>query len=334
MAVTINDVARLAGVSVSTVSRAVNTPDRVNAATLDKVRRAAAELGYTPNQAARALRDGKTGSLGLVIPDIANPFFPPILKAMQERARRQGYTVLVADGHEREADERDTLSTIARKVDGLVVWAPVLPDTALSELAGQLPVVLVNREVEGVTEIHIDLTDGVAQAAEHLEAYGHTHCLFINANGQRSDESRPKSIRETLDAHGMSFVEVGPYEPRFETGVLAAPLIRSHGATAVLAHNDLVAMGVLHQLAVLGVSVPDEVSVVGIDDTLLASVSTPSLTTVRISPDEVAATTVDRLVALIERRESPGDRITVGSRLIPRGTTRPAPTAPVSTTSH
>lgn len=324
MAVTIGEVAKAAGVSVSTVSRALNTPDLVNAATRQRVLEASERLGYAPNPAARSLRDGRTESLGLLIPDITNPFFPPIFKAMQERARRQGYTLLVADSDEREADELETIAAISKKVDGLVLWASVLPEDRLAELAERMPVVLVNRQVQGVSEVHVSLTDGLAQAAEHLKAYGHQRCVFVDGNGNRPDQSRSKSIRAAFDAHDLSLVEIGPYEARFETGVHAAPLVLAHQATAVLAHNDLVAMGVLHQLAALGAAVPGDVSVVGIDDTLLASVSTPSLTTIRIDPDEIAGRAIDLLIRLVHGREPATPVVQVGSRLIPRGTTGPA----------
>ncbi len=324
MAVTIGAVAKAAGVSVSTVSRALNTPDLVNAVTRERVVAAADRLGYSPNPAARSLRDGRTETLGLLIPDITNPFFPPIFKAMQERARRQGYTLLVADSDEREADELETIAAVSKKVDGLVLWASMLTEDRLAELAGRTPLVLVNRQVPGVCEVHVSLSDGIAQAAEHLKAYGHQRCVFVDGNGNRPDQSRSKSIREAFDAHGLSLVEIGPYEPRFETGVHAAPLVLAHGATAVLAHNDLVAMGVLHQLAALGASVPGDISVVGIDDTLLASVSTPSLTTIRIDPDEVASLAIDLLIGLVHERPPAAQVVQVGSRLIPRGTTGPA----------
>lgn len=324
MAVTIGAVAKAAGVSVSTVSRALNTPDLVNATTRQRVVAAAEKLGYTPNQAARSLREGRTETLGLLIPDITNPFFPPIFKAMQERAKRLGYTLLVADSDEREADELETIAAVSKKVDGLVLWASMLPEDRLAELAERMPVVLVNRQVPGVSEVHVSLTDGMAQAAEHLKAYGHQRCVFVDGNGNRPDQSRSKSIRAAFDAHGLSLIEIGPYEPRFETGVHAAPLVLAHQATAVLAHNDLVAMGVLHQLAALGAAVPGDVSVVGIDDTLLASVSTPSLTTIRIDPDEIASRAVDLLIGLVHEREPATPVVQVGSRLIPRGTTGPA----------
>ena len=325
MTVTIREVAEAAGVSVSTVSRAFTAPDQVKPLTLKRVLEAAAALGYAANPAARSLRGGGTGTLGLIIPDIANPFFPPIIKAMQSRARRLGYTVLMADCDEQEADEIETIASVSKRVDGLVLWASTLSETRLRELAGRIPVVVVNRDVPEVSEVRISLAAGISQAAEHLRAYGHRKCVFINAS--RPELARGKSIHDSFEAADLSLTEIGPYEPRFETGVHAAPLILAHNATAVLAHNDLVALGVLHQLANLGASVPGDVSVIGIDDTLLASVSTPSLTTIRISPDELAVRSVELLTEAIAGRQSgvPARVVEVGSRLVPRASTGPAP---------
>ncbi|MFI9554927.1 LacI family DNA-binding transcriptional regulator [Nonomuraea endophytica] len=322
MAVTIKEVASAAGVSVSTVSRAFTAPDQVQPQTLQRILDAAAKLGYAPNPAARSLRGGRTGSLGLIIPDINNPFFPPIFKAMQARARRQGYTILAADTDEREFDELETIATVSKRVDGLVLWASMLGEDRLRELAAEIPLVLVNRHVEGIPELRISLTAGISQAAEHLKAYGHTRCVFVN--GSRPELERGKSIRESFEAHELSLAELGPYEPRFETGVHAATLVASGDATAVIAHNDLVALGVLHQLAKLDVKVPGAVSVIGIDDTLLAATSTPSLTTIRISADEVATQAADLLIDTIAGRGA-GRVVEIGSRLIPRASTGPAP---------
>lgn len=325
MAVTVRELAAAAGVSPSTVSRVFTAPDQVKERTRKRVLQTADRLGYTPDPAARPVRSGsRTESLGLIIPDIANPFFPPIVKAMQARARQQGYTLLVADSDEREADELDTIAAISKKVDGLVLWASTLPEPRLQELAAELPLVLVNRQVPGIPELHISLTAGITQAAEHLRALGHSRCVFINCS--RPEQSRGKSIRETFDAHDLSVLELGPYEPRFETGVHAATLIVAHQATAVVAHNDLVALGVLHQLANLGVEVPRQVSVIGIDDTLLATTSTPALTTIRISPQQIATDATDLLVEAITSTEgTTGTRVVeIGSRLIPRSSTGPA----------
>lgn len=300
MAVTIREVASAAGVSVSTVSRAFTAPDQVQPKTRQRILDAAARLGYSANPAARSLRGGGTGTLGLIVPDIANPFFPPIIKAMQARARHLGYTVLVADSDEREADELAAIAAVSKRVDGLILWASTLTEDRLHELAARMPLVVVNRHVPGIPEVRISLSAGIAQAAEQLKAYGHRRCVFINAS--RPELSRGKSIQESFEALDLSLSELGPYEPRFETGVHAATLVAAHEATAVIAHNDLVALGVLHQMANLGMSVPRDVSVIGIDDTLLASVSTPGLTTIRIDPEEIATRAGDLLIETIARQ--------------------------------
>jgi LacI family transcriptional regulator len=329
MRVTVRELAAAAGVSPSTVSRVFTAPEQVKERTRARVLEVADQLGYTPDLAARPLRGDRTETLGLILPDITNPFFPPIFKAMQARARRQGYTLLVADCDEREADELETIEALSAKVDGLILWASTLPEPRLRELAEELPVVLVNRRVPGISELDISLTAGITQAAEHLRALGHTNCVFVNCS--RPEHSRGKAIRETFDAHDLSVLELGPYEPRFETGVHAATLVMSHQATAVVAHNDLVALGVLHQLHNLGVDVPGQVSVIGIDDTLLATTCTPPLTTIRISPEQVATHATDLLVEAITSQAGTapaGPRVVeVGTRLIPRASTGPAPTA-------
>lgn len=158
MAVTIREVASAAGVSVSTVSRAFTAPDQVQPKTRQRILDAAAKLGYSANPAARSLRGGGTGTLGLIVPDIANPFFPPIIKAMQARARHLGYTVLVADSDEREADELAAIAAVSKRVDGLVLWASTLTEDRLHELAARMPLVVVNRHVPGIPEVRISLS--------------------------------------------------------------------------------------------------------------------------------------------------------------------------------
>lgn len=323
MAATITEVARRAQVSASTVSRAINSPELVSDETRRRVLEAASALGYSASPAARSLRDRRTGSLGLVVTDMANPFFPPILKAMQARVRRQGYTLLVADSDEHEADEAETIGTLSKQVDGLILWASTLSDDALARLAAEIPLVLVNREVPGVAEVRIALGGGLHQAAEHLRALGHERCAFINC--ARPELQRGKSIHEAFDDVGLTLVELGPYKPQFETGLHAAPLVTANGATAVIAHNDLVAMGVLHQFHALGVDVPRDVSVVGIDDTLLSQVATPSLTTIAIPADELAARALDTLTDLVHDHDRPAALVEVGTHLVPRRSTGPAP---------
>ncbi|MFC6355541.1 LacI family DNA-binding transcriptional regulator [Luethyella okanaganae] len=323
MTVTIREVAAEAGTSLSTVSRVFSNPDAVNATTRGRVLKTASRLGYQPNAAARSLRGGRTGSLGLIIPDIANPFFPPVMKAIQGKARRLGYTVLVADSNERPNEEFEAIEALRPRVDGLILWASTLQEEKIIELAARIPIILVNREVAGIPQVQISLSAGVRQAVEHLKAYGHESCAFITCSQPGSN--REVSIRRELEEAGIRVVEFGPYEARFETGLHAAPLVLADGATAVIAHNDLVALGLLQQFAALGIRVPEDVSVIGIDDTILAATSSPGLATVRIDPNDIAEAASDLLLGIIGRtaQVSPAEVITVGTRLVPRASSGP-----------
>lgn len=314
MPITIRDVAEAASTSLSTVSRAFSKPDSVSRATRERVLAAADELGYRPNELARSLRGGATGTIGLVIPDLVNPFFPPIVKAIQLRERRAGRTVLTADGGERADEEHEAIEALISRVDGLILWAPVLDDGEIRRYAEQVPVVLVNRDVESVASIHVDLSAGLRQAAEHLRAYGHRTCAYVTC--AQPGSRRGAEALEAIASAGIDGIELGPYAPVFETGLHAAPLVLAQGATAVIAHNDLVALGLLQQFAALGVSVPGDVSVVGIDDTILAATATPGLSTVRIDPEAIAASATDRLHAVISGTDA--EAPAVGTRFVPR----------------
>ena len=147
MAVTIRDVARAAQVSASTVCRALATPELVRPATRERVQRAAEELGYRPNRAARSLITGRTGNFGLIVPDLANPFFPGVVKGMQARAREADHAVFIADTDEDAAVEADLVRALAKQVDGIVLCSPRMSEDDLRSVPGKTPLVLLARRV-------------------------------------------------------------------------------------------------------------------------------------------------------------------------------------------
>lgn len=327
MAVTITDVATVAGLSVSTVSRALSQAGEVAPATRDRVQQIADDLGYRPNPAARSLRAGRRGSVALVVPDLANPFFGPVTKAIRSRLQRAGTTLLLGDSDERPAEERAATQALRGQVDALVLWASTLDDAELQKLAGSLPVVLVNREVPGLATVRIDLGPGITQAVEHLVALGHRRCAFVNCSQRPSH--RDETIRAAAASGGLELVELGPYHPDVDAGRHAAALIHARGeVTAVLGHNDLVALGMLQHLQEKGSRVPADLSVISIDDTILAASASPSLSTVRIDPVVVADAVADLLTALTDPNRSSDTRpagIGVTTRFVPRQSSGPAP---------
>jgi DNA-binding LacI/PurR family transcriptional regulator len=280
--VTIRQVASVAGVSPSTVSRVFSRPDLVAHRTRQRVMDAAHRLGYTPNPVARSLARGCTGNLGIVVPDIGNAFLALTVKAVQARARPDGYALFVADCDDQVQDDERIVRAMVPRVDGLLLAYPLMSDETLAEIAALTPVVVMNRELADVPSVLIDTTPGARQAVEHLHALGHRDVVYLAGSDGYSNTCRLRGFQETTRRLGMTAAVLGPFEPRVSAGVRAADLVLAGSATAVLAYNDEVAVGVINRLADRGVRVPGDVSVVGFDGAALADVATPRLTTVRL----------------------------------------------------
>ena len=298
MPVTIHDVARRAQVSASTVSRALSASHLVRGTTRERVLAAVRELGYQPNPAAQTLITGRTGNIGIVVPDLANPFYTGVLKGVQARARQSGYAVLFGDSEEDAAAEEDLVRTMGRQVDGVIVCAPFASDIQLRKLADTTTLTLLNKRLRGVPAVLMDSAGGMRQVVAHLAALGHRRCAYLNGpHNAWSNRERRRGLRSAAARNRMAVVEFGPFEPKFEGGVQAADLALASGATAVIAYNDLMALGVLSRLADRGVAVPQEVSVVGFDNLLYAAVCAPPLTTVAMPMEAGGRVAVDLLLA-------------------------------------
>ncbi|MFF1263796.1 LacI family transcriptional regulator [Streptomyces sp. NBC_01280] len=329
MTASAEDVAAEAGVSPSTVSRCFASPEQVRPDTRERVLAAAARLGYTPSRVARSLALGRTRTLGLIVPDIANPFFAVVAKAVQARARRKDYAVFLADTDEDPDDEYELALTLARQVDGLLLVAPRMDTERLDEIIQQVPSVIANRRVPGVPTVVMPTADGLRQAVAHLHALGHRHlALVLGARDSWSSEQRGHAVREACEELGLKISEFGPHEPKFHTGAQVADLALASGATAVVAHNDLLALGILSRLSERGVRVPQDLSLVGVDDILLAATSTPALTSVRLPLDALGEQSVNLLLRRIEGggpQSADPQQVVLDSELIVRRSTGPAP---------
>jgi LacI family transcriptional regulator len=191
MAIAIRDVARACGVHVSTASRAFSAPHLVSAATRARVLAVAKELGYRPNHAARALTTGRTYNIGLIVADIANPYFPPMIKAAQERARQQEYHVYIADTGEDADSEEGLVRSLAKQVDGILLGSPRISNQLIAEMHADIPLVVVNRQVSGVPAVTMSVERGIRQAVTHLADLGHERLAFL-AGPVRSWTNREK----------------------------------------------------------------------------------------------------------------------------------------------
>lgn len=325
---TIRDVAAQAGVSAATVSRVFSRPESVTVETRRRVLTAADALRYSPHPVARSLARGTTGNLGLVVPDIAVAFCAVVTKAVSQRARRDGFALFVADSDEPRTwavtDGLRSAHAMAKQVDGLLLLSPTTADDDLRALASEVPLVVINRDLDGVPAVLMPSADSAVTAVEHLHALGHRRLAYLAGPDNYSNRARVKAFTRTCVRLGVPGVVMGPFTPTFSGGARAADLVLADGATGVVAYNDDVASGVISRLADRDVPVPARCSVVGFDDTALASMITPRLTTVRLPMAEAGEIAVGLLVDVL-RGEPPRGPVELPAELIVRGSTGPAP---------
>jgi Transcriptional regulators len=329
---TIRDVARACGVHVSTVSRTFTAPNLVNPETRSRVLAVAEQLGYRPNKAARALITGRTTNLGLIVADITNPYFPPMIKAAQSQARLHDHHVFVADTDENPAVEEELVRTLAAQVDGILLCSPRMSTRALSTLAQEVPIVVVNRSVAGIPAVLMDLASGARNAIDHLADLGHREVAYVGgpAASWTNRELRRAAVA-AAKARRIRLHQLGPFPPNHAGGVAAASAVRETPATGVLAFNDIVAIGLLESLREAGVSVPGQVSLIGVDDIPQAEIV--RLTTIATPTDTAGRAAVDMLLARAaagRRGDAPADPEALANRWLPttlvvRESTGPAP---------
>ncbi|MGN6752852.1 MAG: LacI family DNA-binding transcriptional regulator [Intrasporangium sp.] len=323
--VTIRDVAKAAGVSPSTVSRCFTQPEIVEAATRERVLRIATHLDYRPNRAARGLITGRTGNLGLLLPDLANPFFPSIVKGIQHQAHLSEYQVFVVDTNEDPTVELGLVRSLAKQVDGMILCSPRMRPAELAEAATISPSVLVHRRAGSLPSVTIDNGDAMDQAVDHLAALGHQHIGFVSGPRRSwSGRQRLTGIHKAVAAHGISLDEIGHFAPTFDGGVAAAEGVLLSGVSAVVTYNDLIGLGLLSALRDRGVDVPGDISIVGVDDIPMSAMVQPALTTLSVPKEPSGRLAVDLMLRVLDRPSSrvpPAESLTC--QLIVRQTTAP-----------
>lgn len=322
---TIEQVARAAGVARSTVSRAFSRPGMLSPQTVAHVMEVAARLGYAPNQVARALSTGRYGNIALIVPDVANPFFPPLIRAAEARADAAGLCVFLGDSDENPAREERLTGKMAAQVDGFVLASSRLAEDAVRALRGRRPVVLVNRDIEGLDRVLIDSAPGAAAAVRHLQALGHRRIAYIGGPPSSwSNQQRRSAVLRTAEELGVEAVEVAAERPSYEGGMAAASAVLASRTTSAIAFDDLVAQGLLAGLAGLGVEVPAAFSVIGCDDVLGAR-TYPPLTTISSRSNDAGRAAIEMLLAQIESGSFPGTAQRLATELIVRATTAVPP---------
>jgi LacI family transcriptional regulator len=311
----IRDVADLAGVSISTVSNALNRPERVSDELIERVRTASDRLGYIPLHAARQLRIGRSGLLGMTVINISNPFFADMVAGAEEAAAAAGFSVLVANSGDDAAAERGHLELFERvQVEGVLV-SPFGPMTTWQERLRRrnVPVVLVDAADDGdaLPSVSFDDVAGGRLAAEHLIATGRRRLAFVGARDEvRQVRERLEGARQAVDAHADVTLE-----PFWTSGATSQrglafgdeiadrhPEDRPDG---IVASNDHLAMGLLHGLTSRGVRVPEDIAVVGYDDIEFARLAVVPLTSVRQPAREMGRAAAEMLIARISDADAP-----------------------------
>ncbi|AEG15214.1 LacI family transcriptional regulator [Desulfofundulus sp. TPOSR] len=289
MTVTIKDIARKAGVSYATVSRALNNRPEVSEKTRREIQRLAAEMGYKPNAIARGLVTRETLTLGLVIPDITNPFFPEVARGVEEAASEAGYSVFLCNTNWDVDKERTYIELLEEKrVDGLILASVTEDEGYLAELLSRkTPVVLINRILDQVDTnyVAIDNVKGAQQAVEHLISLGHRRIAYVGGlEHVESTTERLHGYRLALAINNIPFeeelVRYGSFKKESGYENALSLLSLPEPPTAIFAANDILALGVIQAIKERGLKVPENVAVVGFDDIPFAAYAEVNLTTV------------------------------------------------------
>jgi LacI family transcriptional regulator len=311
---TIKDVARLAGVSVATVSRVINHSPKASESSREAVMSAMEQLQYHPNANARALAQQSTETLGLIVSDVSDPFFGAMVKAVEQVAYATGNFLLIGNGYHNEEKERKAIEQLIRhRCDALVVHAKMLPDSELQDLMQQIPgMVLINRIVPGFEQRCIALDDhaGGFQATRHLIQSGHQRIAIICSNHTISDATdRLQGYLDALKEHHLPVDErlIAYGEPDEIGGETAMTDLLGQGRnfTAITCYNDSMAAGALSVLSDNSIDVPGEVSLIGFDDVLISRYLRPRLTTIRYPIVAMATQAAQLALALANQQPLP-----------------------------
>jgi len=331
----ITEVARQAQVSTATVSRALNGVRTVDPVLVRRVRRAAAELGYFPNKQARALVKGTSRILGIIVPEITNPFFPAVVQSFEDVAVAHDYEVLLTSTISDPARiEGSVRRMIERRVDGVAVLTFGLEDLLLQHLSQcKVPLVFVDvtPPISGASTIRIDYMRGIRQAVQHLAALRHERIAFVTGPLQlKSAAARKFCFEEAMGELGLgttaAMTVASDHSIEGGTQALRALLDLPRRPTAVICSNDVTAMGVI-RAAYGRISIPSQLSLIGFDDIHLSSFTTPPLTTIRMSQAELARLAFNALVEGLEAKSVDREprEYWLNTELVLRETTARAP---------
>jgi DNA-binding LacI/PurR family transcriptional regulator len=326
----IQEVARRAGVSTATVSRTINNPSLVDPKTAKRVWKAVEELRYYPNSQARSLVSGRSRILGLIVSDITNPFFPELIKGFEDMAIDNGYEILVSStNYDSVRMGLCVRRMLERKVEGVAIMTSEMDKHPIDQLAHRnVPMVFldVGPTGEGISHVVVDYAMGINEAVEYLLSLGHRRIGFISGPlDLKSARIRRSAFLRSLSRYGIDedkrLVEEGDHTVDGGLSAMARMLESNCSPTAMLASNDLTAIGMMRAVRRAGLSVPRDISIVGFDDIRLAEFTEPPLTTVRLSRKELAEHAFHALLRDLRGQAAPKSDCKLETHLIIREST-------------
>jgi LacI family transcriptional regulator len=331
MSNTINDVAREAGVSITTVSRVLNNNYPVKKETREKIEKAIEKLNYKPNAMARSLITKRTSVLGVIVPGITNLFFPTIVEAIEEHTKKEGYNILLCNTVGDFKEEKEVVKQLlSRQVDGIIVIDPRFENIKggfYDETSKNIPTIIVNGAPFGskCNFVSYDEEIGTNEAFEYLIELGHKKIAFVRGHKSFSYDIKEKIYKEIVEKNNLSYVNVIDVGRGNSSEVVKSTQIEletilsdSNRPTAVFACNDLMAVGVINACSNLGVRVPEDISVIGFDNTMLASISNPKLTSVDQNMKEIGHRAAIELLNMVQNGSQSRKKIILDTRLVVR----------------
>lgn len=324
-AATIYDIAELAGVNPSTVSRALSKPGRISKKTEEKIRAAADRLDFQFNPMARALPTGRSHTIGLMVADITNPVIFGIVRGAEHTAAAAGYTLVIAESQESGEAEAEAVSRLLPSVDGLILATTRLADERITRLSERKPVILINRQVDGVVGVLPEVEEGVVELVAHLADLGHASIAYLSGpETSWISRRRWEALLDAAEQRGIAVVEIGPLSPTIEGGRDALRRVQAARTSAVIAFNDLMAIGLMQAASASGIRVPEEVSVAGFDDIFGSELIVPALTTVRAQLQLAGERAVGKVLEALGDATEPVSYESLATTLVVRGSTGPA----------
>jgi len=307
--ITIKEIAREAGVSISTVSRVINSTTPVSESLKSRVIKAIEKLGYTPDHIARGLRKGQTGVVGFVLPDISNPFFATTARGAEDFLRCKGYVLMFCDSDQNELQETEALKMLlSRRVDGLLFTGTGQYNKLIDQYRErQIPVVFLDRiynSSQNISYVVADNIGGMRKLVDYLVETGHKSFALLNGNKQvHTAQDRYVGFTESLENHGLKNYTVVFGEFTYESG---KSMVRSLTSIpdAIVCGNDLIAYGAIEELELMGYRVPEDVSVTGFDDIPFSKHYKPPLTTVKQPAYEMGKKAAEMLLKMMKTRKN------------------------------